>query len=151
MFVALALLHGYIGVRLLAPFGAVIQFLGAGLLATCLWLLANSFRIRGDRGAWSVLLPSIAIGFFSWLLVLTLVRDVSLVISTLLLSPQGEGAWIRSSAIGVMVLTPLITLVGFFIARRVAPVVDVEVPLADLPPQLEGVSYHAILSRLEAV
>ena len=35
-------------------------------------------------------------------------------------------------------LTPVITLVGFFMARRVAPVVDVEVPLADLPPQLEG-------------
>src|SRR4029450_8583913 len=78
------------------------------------------------------------IAFFSWLLVLTLVRDVSLVISILLLSPQGQGTWIRSSAIGVMVLTPVITLVGFYVARRVAPVVDVEVPLADLPPQLEG-------------
>ena len=52
--------------------------------------------------------------------------------------PQGQGAWIRSSAIEVMVLTPVITLVGFFMARRVAPVVRVEVPLADLPPQLEG-------------
>ena len=75
MFVVLALLHGYIGVRLLAPFGAVIQVLGAGLLAMCLWLLPNGFRTRGDRGAWSVLLPSSPIGFFSWLLVLTLVRD----------------------------------------------------------------------------
>jgi len=37
-----------------------------------------------------------------------------------------------------MVLTPIITLVGFFIARRVAPVVDVDVPLSDLPPQLGG-------------
>ena len=138
MFVVLALLHGYIGVRLLAPFGAVIQVLGAGLLAMCLWLLPNSFRTRGDRGAWSVLLPFLTIGFFSWLLVLTLVREVSLVISTLVLAPQGQGAWIRSSAIAVMVLTPVITLVGFFMARRVAPVVDVEVPLADLPPQLEG-------------
>jgi predicted MPP superfamily phosphohydrolase len=138
MFVVLALLHGYIGVRLLAPFGAVIQVLGAGLLAMCLWLLPNSLRTRGGRGAWSVLLPFLTIGFFSWLLVLTLGREVSLVISTLVLAPQGQGAWIRSSAIGVMVLTPVITLVGFFMARRVAPVVDVEVPLADLPPQLEG-------------
>jgi predicted MPP superfamily phosphohydrolase len=37
-----------------------------------------------------------------------------------------------------MALTPAITLVGFFMARRVAPVVDVEVPLADLPKELEG-------------
>ena len=35
-------------------------------------------------------------------------------------------------------LTPVITLVGFFMARRVATVVEVEVPLADLSPQLEG-------------
>jgi uncharacterized protein len=138
MSAVLALLHAYIGVRLLAPFGPVTQVLGAGLLATCLWLLPTGFRTRRDGGAWSVLLPFLTIGFFSWLLVLTLLRDVSLAISTLLLSPQGQGAWIRSSAIGVMVLTPVITLVGFFIARRVAPVVDVEVPLADLPPQLEG-------------
>src|ERR1700682_4013051 len=138
MFVVLALLHGYIGVRLLAPFDAGIQLLVAGLLAMCLWLLPNSFRTRGDRGAWSVLLPLLTIGFFSWLLVLTLGRDVSLVISPLVLSPQGQGAWIRSSAIAVMVLTPVITLIGFIMARRVAPVVHVEVPLADLPPQLEG-------------
>src|SRR5438477_3073432 len=138
MFVVLALLHAYIGVRLLVSFGSVIQVLGAGLLVMCLWLLPTGFRTRGDGGAWSVLLPFLTIGFFSWLLVLTLVRDVSLVISTLLLSSQGQGAWIRSSAIGVMVLTPVITLVGFFMARRVAPVVDVEVPLADLPAPLEG-------------
>jgi len=138
VFVVLALLHAYIGVRLLVSFDSVIQVLGAGLLAMCLWLLPTGFRIRRDGGAWWVLLPFLTIGFFSWLLVLTLVRDISLVISTLLLSPQGQGAWIRSSAIAVMVLTPVITLVGFFIARRVAPVVDVEVPLADLPPQLEG-------------
>src|ERR1700738_1888822 len=138
MFVVLALLHGYIGVRLLAPFGAVIQVLGAGLLAMCLWLLPNSFRTRGDRGAWSVLLPLLTIGFFSWLLVLTLLREVSLIVSTLAMCTKGQGAWILRSAIGVMVLTPVITLVGFFMSRRVAPVVDVEVPLADLPPQLEG-------------
>src|ERR1700730_7110719 len=138
MFVVLAFLHAYIGLRLLVPFGAVIQVLGAGLLVMCLWLLPTSFRTRGDRGAWSVLLPFLTIGFFSWLLVLTLVREVSLVISTLVLAPQGQGTWIRSSAIGVMVLTPVITLVGFFMARRVAPVVEVEVPLADIPPQLEG-------------
>ena len=105
MFVVLALLHAYIGVRLLASFGPVIQVLGAGLLAVCLWLLPTGFRTRRDGGPWSVLLRFLTLGFFSWLLVLTLVRDVSLVISTLLLSPQGQGAWIRSSVIAVMVLT----------------------------------------------
>jgi hypothetical protein len=78
------------------------------------------------------------VGFFSWLLVLTLIRDWSLVVSALSLSPQGHESWIRISAIGVMALTPTITLIGFVMARRVARVVDVEVPLADLPAQLEG-------------
>jgi len=138
MFVMLALLHVYIGVRLLAPFSAVPQVLGGALLAVCLWLLPNSFRFREDRRLWRVLLPSLAVGFFSWLLVLTLIRDWSLVVSALALSPEGQESWIRISAIGVMALTPTITLIGFFMARRVARVVDVEVPLADLPAQLEG-------------
>jgi predicted MPP superfamily phosphohydrolase len=86
-----------------------------------------------------VLLPSLAVGFFSSLLVLTLIRDWGLlVVSAVALSPQGHESWIRISAIGVMALTPTITLIGFVMARRVARVVDVEVPLADLPAQLEG-------------
>src|SRR5438132_1318154 len=138
MFVMLAFLHVYIGVRVLAPFSAVTQILGAALLAVCLWLLPKSFRFRKDRGLWAVLLPSLAVGFFSWLLVLTLARDLSFVVSVLALSPQEQESWIRISAIGVMALTPVITAVGFFMARRVARVVDVEVPLTDLPAPLEG-------------
>jgi len=138
IFVTLALLHVYIGVRLLAPFGAVTQLLGAALLAACLWLLPNSFRFREDRSLWTVMLPSLAVGFFSWLLVLTLARDLSLVASVRALSAHGHDSWIRISAIGVMALTPAITAIGFFMARRVARVVDVEVPLAGLPAQLEG-------------
>jgi predicted MPP superfamily phosphohydrolase len=139
MFVMLALLHAYIGVRLLTPFSAVTQVLGAALLAACLLLLPNSFRSRENRRLWTVLLPSLAVGFFSSLLVLTLIRDWGLlVVSALALSPQGHEAWIRISAIGVMALTPTMTLIGFVMARRVARVVDVEVPLADLPAQLEG-------------
>jgi predicted MPP superfamily phosphohydrolase len=134
----LALLHVYIGVRLLLPFGAVTQVVGASLLALCFWLLPRGFRIRDDRGAWAVMLPWLTAGFFSWLLVLTIFRDVSLIASALALSTQAHESWIRISAIGVMALTPAITLAGFFMARRTAPVVDVEVPLANLPKELEG-------------
>ena len=134
----LALLHVYIGVRLLLPFGTVTQVVGAALLAVCLWLLPRSWWIKEGRSLWAVLLPWLTMGFFSWLLVLTLVRDVILLASTLALSPQEHEAWVRMSAIAVMALTPAITLVGFFMARRVAPVVDVEVRLADLPAELEG-------------
>ena len=134
----LALLHVYVGARLLLPFGAVAQLSGAALLVVCLWLLPKGFRIRDDRGPWAVMLPWLTTGFFSWLLVLTVLRDVSLIASALALSPQVHESWVRISAIGVMALTPAITLVGYFMARRVAAVVEVEVPLAGLPKELEG-------------
>ena len=134
----LALLHVYIGVRLLLPFDAVTQIAGASLLALCFWLLPKGFRIRDDRGPWAVMLPWLTMGFFSYLLVLTIVRDVSLIASALALSEEAHESWIRISAIGVMALTTVITLVGFFMARRVAPVVNVDVPLAGLPKELEG-------------
>jgi predicted MPP superfamily phosphohydrolase len=133
-----ALLHLYIGVRLLLPFDAVTQIAGALILALCFGLLPKGFRIRDDRGAWAVLLPWLTMGFFSYLLILTILRDVSLIASALALSPQAHESWIRISAMGVMALTPAITLVGFVMARRVAPVVNVNVPLAGLPKELEG-------------
>src|SRR5258707_1700447 len=77
-------------------------------------------------------------GFFSWLLVLTLARDASLAVAALVFSPAAHDAWTRASAIAVMVLTPAITLIGFVMARGTASVVDVEVPVADLPAPLEG-------------
>jgi predicted MPP superfamily phosphohydrolase len=133
----LALLHIYIGLRLLGSFDFAWRVLGAALLAGCLWVLPGVFRVRGRRGVWAVLLPSLAVGFFSWLLVLTLLRDVALAL-LVLAQPQDYGSWMHISALAVMLLTPAITLIGFFMARRVAPVVDVDVPLSDLPPQLEG-------------
>jgi len=134
----LALLHVYIGVRLLLPFDTVTQLAGGAVLAVCFWLLPKGFRIRDDRGAWAVMLPWLTMGFFSYLLVLTIFRDVTLIASALALSSQAHESWIRISAIGVMTLTAAITLVGFFMARRTAPVVKVEVPLAGLPKELEG-------------
>src|SRR5258707_789423 len=134
----LALLHVYIGVRLLLPFDTVTQLAGGAVLAVCFWLLPKGFRIRDDRGAWAVMLPWLTMGFFSYLLVLTIFRDVTLIASALALSSQAHESWIRISAIGVMALTAAITLIGFFMARRTAPVVKVDVPLADLPKELEG-------------
>jgi predicted MPP superfamily phosphohydrolase len=134
----LALLHVYVGVRLLAPFGAVAHLAGMAVLAMCFWLFPKGFWIRDDRGPWAALLPWLAAGFFSWLLVLTILRDASLLASVLALSLQLHEWWTRISAIGVMALTPAITLIGFFMARRTAPVLNVTVPLAGLPRELEG-------------
>ena len=128
--VVLAVLHVYIGMRLLVPFDTGARVAGAVALAASFWLLPKGFRFRSES-PWRIWAPWLMTGFFSWLLVLTLARDV------LLLFPL-DAAWTSGSALAVMVLTPLITAIGYVMARRVAAVVDVRVPIADLPTALEG-------------
>jgi predicted MPP superfamily phosphohydrolase len=84
------------------------------------------------------MLPWVATGFFSWLLVLTLVRDVALAAAFFALDPPTLARWTRLSAIAVAAATPLITLAGFLMARRVAAVRHVEVRIEDLPHALHG-------------
>lgn len=138
VFLMLAFLHVYVGVRLLAPFGPAAQACGAVALAACFWLLPKGWHVAQAREPWRVLVPWIAMGFFSWLLVLTVLRDVSVAVGALVLDPATLGSWVRASALLVMGLVPVITAVGYFLARRTAPVVHVEVPLKDLPVALEG-------------
>ena len=144
IFVLFALLHAYIGARLLPPFGPIAQVAGAFVLAGCLWLMPKGFHVRERGGLWAALAPWLAMGFFSWLLVLTLGRDLVLAIAALTSPPGTYAEGVRISALAVMASTPLITLVGFFMARRVAPVVRVNVPLAGLPAGLEGFSIAQI-------
>ena len=133
-----AALLAYIGLRLLAPFGAAAQATGALVLAVFLVLLPRSWWIREGRSLWRVLVPWLAIGIFSWLIVLTLARDLVLLGAAAALDPVPYQALVRASALTVMGLVPAITIVGYFMARRVAAVRDVEVPIANLPAALEG-------------
>src|SRR5258708_15549063 len=136
--VILGAVHGDVGVRLLAPFDGITRAIGIAGLIACFWLLPKGWRARKGRSPISVMLPWITMGFFSWLLVLTVVRDLSVAIGAVLLAPETVDAWIPISAAAVMALVPAITSIGYFMARRVAPVVEVDVPLADLPLELEG-------------
>jgi hypothetical protein len=134
----LAVLHLYVGARLLQPFDPGVQVAGGLVLAACFWLLPKGWRAREGKGRWSILAPWITMGFFSWLLVLTLARDMSVALGAMVVAPETLDGWIAQSALGVMALTPLITMAGYLMARRTARVVEVTVPLADLPDGLEG-------------
>ena len=79
-------------------------------------------------------------GFFSSLLVLTLVRDVLLVPVVLLVSQPHLRAYESVSASLVLGLGIFATLAGFVGARRQARIVNVDVPLQNLPPALHGFS-----------
>ena len=84
----------------------------------------------------------LSMGWFSSLLVLTLLRDVFLFGSWLASAGRSSSAnaeaWRTLSALAVPCLATLVTAVGFFNARRTASVRRVDIPIARLPSQLDG-------------
>ena len=140
----LALLHLYIGMRLIpaldpGPAGvAVGVFL---LVASCLLLPAGLVGARMKQTRWRerlTWLGLLAMGFFSSLLMLTVLRDLALLIGI----PFGGLSPViaRASAIAVPLLAAGATIVGYVNARRVARVIEVEVPIDNLPAALHGYS-----------
>ena len=81
-----------------------------------------------DRLTWA---GGITLGWFSTLLILTLLRDLAL-LATGSAAGRAESVW------AVLALSVLVTMLGFFNARRTAKVVPVTIPLENLPPGLEG-------------
>ena len=134
----LLVLFAYIGVRLLAPLPAPGQWAGAAGLAALFLVLPRTWWIRNEARLWRVMLPWIATGFFSWLLVLTVARDVSLLLASAWIDGAALARWSRLSAPGVIALTSAVTAAGFFMARRVAAVRRVEVRVENLPDALHG-------------
>jgi uncharacterized protein len=134
----LAGLHTYIGWRLLPalPIGAPGIAVGVGLLGLSTLLIPLSMLTRflvarptlADRISWA---GSLTMGLFSSVLVLTLLRE-------LLLPMAGSPSFAAMTAMAVLAAASLLTLIGFVNARRVARVVRIDIPLADLPAPLAG-------------
>ncbi|WP_427185236.1 metallophosphoesterase [Bordetella bronchialis] len=141
------LLHVYIGLRLIpdAPVPEAVQVLAALYLAVSCVLIPLGARARQMAPRWSrpaAWTGLMAMGFFSSLLVLTLLRDVALAIAWAAGALGGQPLHLQevraASALAVPVLAVLITLVGLYNARRLARTVTVDVPIAGLPPALSG-------------
>ncbi|HWI79558.1 MAG TPA: metallophosphoesterase [Ramlibacter sp.] len=141
-------LHVYIGARLLPAFPAPWPAAALTLLLviSALFVPLGMFARRYTQPPVSDTLAAIGLmfmGLFSSLLVLTVLRDVALLLmwivglaapSTIPFSAAARGA----SAVAVPLLALAITLIGFWNARRTAGVVTVQVPLAGLPAALHG-------------
>ena len=136
------LLHVYIGMRLLPAMDlstgghavAIALLLVSALLVPAGLLSTRLKRVRwSDQISWAGML---AMGLFSSLLVLTVLRDLTL----LVLSAAGgaSAALLHESALAVPLLAAAVTLAGFVNARRLARVVEVKVPIEGLPAELEG-------------
>ena len=140
----IALLHIYVGARLLPalPITALGRVLGALALCASFALIIVGARARmlqnGSLAANLAWVGSLNGGFFSSLAVLTVVRDIFLGPAVLLASHSEAATLETASAIAVPILAVLATIIGFIDARRRPRVVDVEVPLRDLAPELHG-------------
>ena len=144
------MLHVYVGLRLIPelPIDVPLKALAVCVLVSSCFLIPLSMLVRRfdhgpnvDRIAWIGLLD---MGFFSSLLVFTLLRDVELA-SALTVDALWHGAlsldrWRVDTAVGVVALAVLSTAVGFFNARRRARVVSIDVPIDDLPAELDGLT-----------
>jgi uncharacterized protein len=146
----LGLLHVYIGVRLLPDLAATSWLRSAGallLLASYVLMLAGlrsrsmQSRVVADRIAWAGLL---AMSLFSSLFVFTLLRDVTLLLAIVALPARYVHPLVALTAQLVVALAVGVTLLGFAGARRRAGIVTVEVPIANLPAELEGFSIAQI-------
>ena len=149
-----ALLNAYLGWRLAPDLAAypVGQLLLVLVLLTCALAMPLSLVARRvARPSWDDALNwvgLICMGLFSTLLVLTLARDAALGLLTLVnwLEPDAVrlARWRSLSAQAVPLLAGLVTLLGFFNARRTAAVVRIDVPIKGLPAAWHGFSVAQI-------
>ena len=146
----LGLLHLYIGLRILPdlPVDAAVRAAGVALLAASYALMLLSLTARSlwprplsDRMAAPGMLMA---GLFSSLLVLTLLRDVIVLPAGFVLSEPHAAALRAFTAALAAGLGVFATVIGFAGARRRARVVNVEVPVRNLPVGLHGFSIAQI-------
>jgi len=144
--------HAYVALRLLPGVLAASGAVPAAMLAVLLVLSAGLVPLalrrrrgkrtpdeirRSDMLAWASLT---LMGLFSSLFVLTLLRDVAVIVLLLarLAGLRVTDHWLDLSASGVVAAALLVTLAGFYNARKAPRVKTVDIPLKDLPPALQG-------------
>ncbi|MBO9355784.1 metallophosphoesterase [Bordetella petrii] len=146
--VMVAAAHVYVGWRLLPDLAlsGAQQWAGVAALALSCILMPVSLVIRPLAARtwadWLAGLGLVAMGLFSFLFVLTLLRDVVLAAvltaGGLASAALSLGALKTGSALAVLVLALGATLAGAYNARRLARVVRVDIPIDGLPAGLHG-------------
>ena len=140
--------HGFIGWRLVPPLDLfpLLQVALWSLLLLAAWLVpAALIGQRFPHPRWQNLIAwsgFVGMGLVSTLFALTLLRDAVLILLWLLEWATGFDADFatitQSTALTVWAASTLITAAGFWNARRTPAVLDVKVPIADLPEGLQG-------------
>ncbi|MCK5330399.1 MAG: metallophosphoesterase [Candidatus Marinimicrobia bacterium] len=161
----LALLHGYVGMRLIPTLGfsGGWQIIAWGLLIllTFLPIAPILMRMNGienkltDRLSW---FGYTSLGFFTLIFLLVIVRDFgwSIWVSAAKLidwskdllgfssahltnfNPARRQFVVTAMNLGLLSLTSGLSAYGLYQARREPTVLDVDIPIKNLPPELEG-------------
>ncbi len=130
-----ALIHGYIGVRLIpalwGDFGLSIAI--AALLLASFALVPNALRAsrQASPSAWSVWPGLILMGITSALFALTICRD--LVLLLVKVTGHYDAAVARWTALSVVSLSAVLAVLGVLYARFGVRIAHVRAPLANLP------------------
>ena len=155
VFLISLLLHTLVGWRLAADLASTAPWLATALWV---WLAASAALMpmgvlaprfaRPPLDKWLTWAGLLCMGLFSSTFVLTLLRDLMVGILTLaqavLPAPLPMESLRTQSALMLPVAALVITLLGFWNARRTAQVVRVDVPIANLPDALVGFSMAQI-------
>jgi hypothetical protein len=133
-------LHLYIAARIVpqlpspAGLALAIVLVASAVLVPMSMMMRHTFSRRAaDRLTWAGML---CMGLFSSLFVLTVMRDVLLLL--LAVAHVSKPQWVAATAAAVPLVALALSLVGLVNARRTAPVVRVSIPLAGLPAPLQG-------------
>lgn len=149
VFLISLLLHAFIGWRVGPELSPVSVSLGAAwwlaLLFSALVVPLGVLARRVSKPPLSEILTWLGLlfmGLFSSMFVLTLLREAVLLlvmgIDWLWPLTLSLSTWQRNTALALPVLALLVTVSGFWNARRTAVVVRVDVPIANLPAALQG-------------
>lgn len=148
--IVLLLAHTYVGIRLAAavPSGLLRWMVVLAIVLIYMLVIAGfasrrtTGRPSGDLLAW---IGFLFLGLFSWLFVLTLLRDVLLltvfniqVISSTANQSKLFAQLYTVTAYAVPAISLFALTIGLFNARRLAKIVDVSITLPNLPLALHG-------------
>ncbi|HTT04855.1 MAG TPA: metallophosphoesterase [Steroidobacteraceae bacterium] len=144
--VVLTLVSAYVGLRLLPALALGHAALALAVVVLALPPLLAVGGMLGrllTRAAWARRLTwaaSLALGWVSTLVVLTLLRELALALGALLMPRPDAAALHRLSALAVPALAAVATVFGLLRALGRPRVVHVRVPLPDLAPDLQGLT-----------
>lgn len=145
-----ALLHIYVGARLLPALPihwSVTLLVGVVLSASTMLIPAAMIRSRQEHNLMNTIIiwcGLVFMGLLSSLIVFTVVRDLLMLVLWLADSISDSNlltaSWISISAITVLLVSILVSLLGFISIWLGPAVVKVDIPIENLPEDLQGFS-----------